>query len=99
MTSEFDQIGKVSERVDKLAKISEQRDVTHREIFDRLVAVEAKVDNIDENTRGMVAAFQAAQGAFTVLDWLAKAAKPILWIVAAATAIIVALENLRTPLK
>ena len=56
------------------------QDVTHREIYDRLVAVEQKVDRIDTNTSGMVKAFQAAQGAFTVLEWLAKAAKPILWI-------------------
>ncbi len=56
------------------------QDITHREIYDRLVAVEQKVDRIDTNTSGMVAAFQAAKGAFTVLEWLAKAAKPILWI-------------------
>lgn len=56
------------------------QEVTHREIYDRLVAVEQKVDRIDNNTSGMVVAFQAAQGAFTVLEWLAKAAKPILWI-------------------
>jgi hypothetical protein len=56
------------------------QDITHREIYDRLVAVEQKVDRIDTNPSGMVAAFQAAKGAFTVLEWLAKAAKPILWI-------------------
>lgn len=99
MTSKFEQIEQVRERVDKLTEIAEQRDVTHREIFDRLVAVEAKVDNIDENTRGMVAAFTAAQGAFTVLEWLAKAVKPLLWLGGAATAIAVAWENLRAPLK
>lgn len=55
-------------------------DVTHKEIYDRLIAVEHKVDCIDANTKGMVAAFQAAQGAFTVLEWLAKVAKPLLWI-------------------
>jgi hypothetical protein len=56
------------------------QDVTHREIYDRLVAVEQKVDRIDTNTSGMVKAFQAAQGAFTVLEWIAKLSKPILWI-------------------
>jgi len=30
----------------------------------------------------MVKAFEAASGAFLVLEWLAKIAKPILWIAA-----------------
>jgi hypothetical protein len=54
--------------------------VTHQEIFERLCLVETKVDQIHRDTEGLVAAFNAAQGAFTVLEWLAKAAKPILWI-------------------
>ena len=61
-------------------------DVTHREIYDRLVKVEAKVDTIEANTTDMVAAFTAAQGAFTVLEWIAKVAKPVLWIVGVVTA-------------
>lgn len=55
-------------------------DVTHREIYDRLVAVETKVDAIADGTKDVAAAFAAAQGAFTVLEWLAKAAKPLLWV-------------------
>jgi hypothetical protein len=55
-------------------------EVTHKEIYDRLCAVEAKVDKIYMDTEGIVKAFSAAQGAFTVLEWLAKAAKPILWV-------------------
>ena len=55
-------------------------DVTHKEIYDRLVAVESKVDKVAQDTVDVVAAFHAAQGAFVVLDWVAKAAKPILWI-------------------
>ena len=62
-------------------------DVTHKEIYDRLVMVETKVDSIDANTTDMVAAFTAAQGAFTVLEWIAKAAKPLLWIGAVVSAI------------
>lgn len=31
-------------------------EVTHKQIFDRLVAVEAKVDEIDKNTKGLVEA-------------------------------------------
>jgi hypothetical protein len=55
-------------------------EVTHKEIYDRLIAVETKVDRIEKNTEGVVKAFEAAQGAFTVLEWLGKLAKPILWI-------------------
>ena len=53
---------------------------THKEIYDRLLAVETKVDNLAEDSKEVVAAFNAAQGAFTVLGWLASAAKPMLWI-------------------
>jgi hypothetical protein len=65
-------------------------EVSHKEIYVRLCEVEAKVDKLHNNTEDVVKAFNAAQGAFTVLEWLAKAAKPILWIgatVAAFTAL------------
>lgn len=55
-------------------------DITHREIYDRLVAVESKVDRLSNETEQVVKAFSAAQGAFTVLEWIAKASKPLLWI-------------------
>ena len=55
-------------------------DVTHREIYDRLVAVEMKVDGLTESTKDVVKAFDAAQGAFTVLETLGKLAKPLIWI-------------------
>jgi len=55
-------------------------EVTHKEIYDRLIEVEAKVDKLSEDSKEVVAAFNAAQGAFTVLGWLASAAKPMLWI-------------------
>ena len=61
-------------------------EVTHKEIYDRLVAVETKVDKVAQDTVDVVAAFHAAQGAFTVLDWIAKAAKPILWVAGVVTA-------------
>lgn len=53
-------------------------EVSHNEIYERLVAVEAKVDTVAKDTKDVVDAFHAAQGAFTVLDWLAKVAKPLL---------------------
>tara|TARA_R110000823_G_scaffold49076_2_gene124218 strand:+ start:255 stop:476 length:222 start_codon:yes stop_codon:yes gene_type:complete len=62
------------------------KDVTHREIYDRLVAVEEKVDKLNTETTEVVKAFSAAQGAFTVLEWIARAAKPLLWIAGVVTA-------------
>ena len=61
-------------------------DVTHREIYDRLVAVESKVDKLNNETAEVIKAFSAAQGAFTVLEWIAKASKPLLWIAGVITA-------------
>lgn len=55
-------------------------EVSHNEIYDRLIAVESKVDKVAQDTKEVVDAFHAAQGAFTVLDWLAKVAKPLLII-------------------
>ena len=78
--------------------MAEQLDISHREIYDRLVAVEAKVDRIEQNTKDVVSAFGAAQGAFTVLEWLGKLAKPILFIGGCVTAIAVAWHNFKTNL-
>ena len=55
-------------------------EVTHKQIYERLLAVETKVDSIDKNTSGLVDALKALDGAFKVLGWVASAAKPILWI-------------------
>lgn len=55
-------------------------EISHQQIYERLVAVEQKVDSIDRNTKGMVSAFNAASGAFVVLDFLGKLAKPILYL-------------------
>ena len=56
------------------------QEVTHEQIYERLLAVETKVDTIDKNTRGLVEAINALDGAFKVLGWVASAAKPILWV-------------------
>jgi hypothetical protein len=80
-------------KLKELASMTEKHEVTHREIFDRLIAVEQKVDKIETNTGDMVAAFNAAQGAFMVLEWLAKAAKPILWLVALGTAVVALFDH------
>lgn len=55
-------------------------EVSHKEIYERLCEVESKVDKLTQDTKDVVEAFHAAQGAFTVLDWLAKIAKPLLII-------------------
>lgn len=68
-------------------------EVSHKEIYERLIAVESKVDKVAEDTEGMVKAFNAASGAFTVLEWIAKVAKPLLWIVATVTAFVTIAHN------
>jgi len=55
-------------------------EVSHEQIYERLIAVEQKVDRIDNNTKGLVEAIEAAQGAVKVLGWIASLAKPMLWI-------------------
>ena len=74
---------------------SKELEVTHNEIYARLVAVETKVDAVQTNTAGMVAAFDAAQGAFTVLEFLATIAKPVLWLAALAATVGVLFQNLK----
>jgi hexokinase len=65
-------------------------EVSHKDIYDRLVAVESKVDKIDENTTEVVAAFQNAKGAFIALDWLARFSGKIIKISAFIAAVGVA---------
>ena len=55
-------------------------EVSHEQIYERLLAVEAKVDSIDKNTKGLVEAINAANGAVKVLNWIASIAQPVLWI-------------------
>ena len=68
-------------------------EVTHEHIYDRLLAVESKVDNIEKNTEAVIKAFNAASGAFLVLEWVAKAVKPIIVIGAFFGAIWLAIDN------
>ena len=67
--------------------------VTHEHIYERLLAVEAKVDNIEKNTQDVIKAFNAASGAFMVLEWIAKAVRPIIVIGAFFGAIWLAIDN------
>jgi hypothetical protein len=70
-------------------------EVSHKEIYDRLIAVEAKVDRIEKNTEGVVKAFEAAQGAFAVLEWFGRLAKPILWVTGLVAAAGVIWQNVK----
>ena len=65
-------------------------EVSHKDIYDRLVAVESKVDKIDNQTAEVVSAFQSAKGAFIALDWLSRFAGRIIKIGAFVTAVGVA---------
>jgi len=68
-------------------------EVSHVQIYERLLAVEAKVDKLDKSTEEVVKAFNAAQGAFTVLEWIARAVKPIIIVGAFFGAIWLAIDN------
>ena len=70
-------------------------DITHREIYDRLVAVEVKVDALTESTKDVTAAFNAAQGAFKVLETLSKLAKPLLWLGGLVAAVVTFWDHLK----
>jgi hypothetical protein len=71
-------------------------EVSHEQIYQRLVEVETKVDRIDANTKGLVDAINAMQGAMKVLGWVASAAKPLMWFGLAITAIGVAWQNFKS---
>jgi len=71
-------------------------EVSHEQIYQRLITVEEKVDRIDNNTKGLVEAINAAQGAVKVLNWIASLAKPLLWCMAGITAIGIAWQNFKS---
>lgn len=73
----------------------ESKEVSHNEIYERLLEVEEKVDKLSKETGGLVDAFTAAQGAFQVLEWIAKVAKPILWTVGTVAAVVAMLQDYR----
>lgn len=70
-------------------------DISHREIYDRLIAVEHKVDTISTDTKDVVNAFNSAKGAFLVFEWIGKMAKPIIWLVGLSTIILAAYERFK----
>lgn len=73
-----------------------KEEVTHNEIFDRLIAMEVKVDSLADSTEGVVRAFEAAQGAFTVLETMSKIAKPLLWLAGCVAAVVIFVKDFRS---
>lgn len=69
-------------------------EISHKEIYDRLLAVEHQVQDVAANTAAVVSAFAAAHGAFQFLEFLGKLAKPLMWIGGLMTALAVAYHNL-----
>lgn len=55
-------------------------EISHNEIYERLLIVEQEVHSLKTETQAMVEAFHAAQGAFIALEWLAKVVRPIIYL-------------------
>jgi hypothetical protein len=70
------------------------QEISHAEIYERLLMVEQKVEQVATNTADVVTAFAAAQGAFQFLEFLGKLAKPLMWIGGVFTAIAVGYHNM-----
>lgn len=66
----------------------EDGDKRMTQLSDQLEANTATTNRIAENTAGMMEFLDAAQGAFKVLTWIGKLARPISYIAAAVAAII-----------
>ena len=68
---------------------------SHRDIYDELVELRTRVDILSTDTKDVIAAFQAASGAFKVLEWIANIAKPILTIIASIGAAFLYMKGIR----
>lgn len=56
------------------------KEISHVEIYERLIIVEQEVLHIRQEMQDVINAFHAAQGAFVALEWLAKVVKPIIYL-------------------
>jgi len=75
--------------------MEKNHEVTHADIYGRLLHLEEKVDKLDAKTTEVVTAFGMAKGAFAVLEFLGRMAKPILWIVGVGAAIVAIFETFK----
>lgn len=73
-----------------------EEEISHKEIFERVLLMEKKVDSLADSTEGVVKAFEAAQGAFTVLETMSKIAKPLLWLAGTIAAVVVFVKDFRS---
>lgn len=67
----------------------------HKDIYEELMELRSKVDAISSSTKDVVTAFEAAAGAFKVLEWIAKVAKPILTIIASIGAAFLYMKGIK----
>lgn len=68
---------------------------SHKDIYDELVELRTRVDTLSADTKDVIAAFQAASGAFKVLEWIAKVAKPIITIAASIGAAFLYMKGIK----
>ena len=81
---------KISALEDKLNEHQQRLDAgqaTMHQLKDDLAANTAATQRIDASTIKIVEFFESAQGAFRVLDWLGRLAKPVGAIVALGVAV------------
>lgn len=67
--------------------------VSHKEIYEELLQLKARVNQLDEHTKGIVEAFEAAQGAFKALNFIASVAKPLITLSALLAGLYLAVQN------
>lgn len=58
-----------------------EKNITALDVYERLIKLEEEVKDLREDAKGVLAAFNAASGAFTALEWIAKIAKPMIYVV------------------
>lgn len=70
-----------SEELELFERRMEHRIEARMQLYQmQLETLSQSLQDLQTNTKDIVEAFAAAKGAFTVLGWVAKASKPILWI-------------------
>ena len=73
-----------------------ERRAESRDLRERILALESAVDKLSEQIESVVHILAAAQGFFTVLEFLGRMLKPILFLGAIAAAIGAAINRAKT---
>lgn len=58
-----------------------EKNITALDVYERVIQLEAEVKDLREDAKGVLEAFNAAKGAFTALEWIARIAKPMIYVV------------------